>query len=200
MYKKFYRLGQILINLLLYTNKDFKKNLAIIIEKGNFTHIHDIGGSDGILLEYVNLNKKKYFCYDIDRHNLSKARKKYKKKKNIKFIYKSIDKIRIKNNKKCLVVLDGVIHHVNDKLIQKFLEINSTQLRIIARDGFYYNEQNLFSKMLLNLDKGKYVRDFLHYKKILKDFRFKKRLNYYLRFHSYLISYKNINKELIKIL
>jgi hypothetical protein len=58
----------------------------------------------------------------------------------------------------------------------------------------------LVSKILLNLDKGKYVRNFLEYKKILKDFRFKKRLNYYLRFHSYLISYKNISKELIKIL
>ena len=97
-------------------------------------------------------------------------------------------------------MLIGFLHHVDDNLIKKFLAQNSTKLNIIALDGFYHKKQNLISKLLLKLDKGNYVRDFKHYKKILNGFRFKKRINYYLRFYSHLISYKNIDKELIKIL
>ena len=200
MYEKFYRSGQNLIRSIFYTNKNFKKNIATLIQKGNFTHIYDIGGSDGVLLNYLNLNNKKYFCYDIDKYNLLKSKKKFNDKKNIKFLNKSLEKVKIKNNSKSLILLIGVLHHVDDNLIKKFLAQNSTKLNIIALDGFYHKKQNLISKLLLKLDKGNYVRDFKHYKKILNGFRFKKRINYYLRFYSHLISYKNIDKELIKIL
>lgn len=200
MYEKFYRSGQNLIRLIFYTNKNFKKNIATLIQKGNFTHIYDIGGSDGDLLNYLNLNNKKYFCYDIDKYNLLKSKKKFNDKKNIKFLNKSLEKVKIKNNSKSLILLIVVLHHVDDNLIKQFLARNSTKLNIIALDGFYHKKQNLISKLLLKLDKGNYVRDFKHYKKILNGFRFKKRINYYLRFYSHLISYKNIDKELIKIL
>ena len=200
MYEKFYRSGQNLIRSIFYTNKDFKKNIATLIQKGNFTNIYDIGGSDGVLLNYLNLKNKKYFCYDIDKYNLLKSKRKFNNIKNIKFINKSLEKVKIKNNCKSLILLIGVLHHVDDNLIKKFLAQNSTKLNIIALDGFYHKKQNLISKLLLKLDKGNYVRDFKHYKKILNGFRFKKRINYYLRFYSHLISYKNIDKELIKIL
>ena len=200
MYEKFYRTGQKLIGSILYTNKNFKINLATLIEKSKFSAIHDIGGSDGDLLNYINLGKKKYFCYDIDKHNILKGKKKFKNKDNIKFLNKSINSIKIKNNKKNLILLLGVIHHLDDDSVKEFISKLSKNVSIIAIDGFYHEDQNFFSKILLKLDKGNYVRNFLDYKTILKNFRFKKRVNYYLKYYSHLISYKNVNKKLIKIL
>lgn len=151
MYNRIFRIGQTFIETIFYTKNDFKKNIGTLIEKSNFTHIHDIGGSDGILVEFLNLEKKKYYCYDIDKYNITKSRKKYKNKKNITFINKSIENIKIKNNKKSLVLLIGVIHHIDNDLVKKFLKRNSNKLSIIAIDPFYHKNQNLITQLLLYL-------------------------------------------------
>jgi hypothetical protein len=44
------------------------------------------------------------------------------------------------------------------------------------------------------LDKGKFIRNEKNYKKILKNFLFLKKVSYYLRFYSHLLSFKNIDK------
>ena len=70
---------------------------------------------------------------------------------------------------------------------------------IICLDGFYHKKQNLISRILLFLDKGKFIRTFIGYKKILKNFIFIKKINKYLIFYNHLISYKNVNNNLINL-
>ena len=94
MYSHFYRLIQEFIIFILGTNKNFKKELGRFISFSKIKEIHDIGGSDGELLEYLSLKNKKYFCYDIDLVNINKAKQKYKSKKNIKFFNNQLIKLK----------------------------------------------------------------------------------------------------------
>ena len=198
MYSHFYRLIQEFIIFTLGTNKNFKKELGQFISYSKIEEIHDIGGSDGELLNYLNLKNKKYFCYDIDLININKAKQKYQSNKNINFLNQSIDKIKINKHKRKLFVLSGVFHHLNDLQIQNFLSRLSNKHSVIAIDPFFHKNQNIFGYIIKRLDKGKYIRNLENYKSVLKKFKFKKKIKKYLKFYSHLISYRNIEHRLIE--
>ena len=198
MYSHFYRLIQEFIIFTLGTNKNFKKELGQFISYSKIEEIHDIGGSDGELLNYLNLKNKKYFCYDIDLININKAKQKYQSNKNINFLNQSIDKIKINKYKRKLFVLSGVFHHLNDLQIQNFLSRLSNKHSVIAIDPFFHKNQNIFGYIIKRLDKGKYIRNLETYKSVLKKFKFKKKIKKYLKFYSHLISYRNVEHRLIK--
>ena len=89
-----------------------------------------------------------------------------------------------------------MLHHVNDDEIINFLN-NNSNFKIIAIDPMFHANQNFFSVFLKKLDKGKFVRTYGNYQILLKKFLLIKKINYYLRFYSHLISCKNINKKLL---
>lgn len=198
MYAYFYRLIQKFIIFTLGNNKNFKKELGQFISYSKIEEIYDIGGSDGELLNYLNLKNKKYFCYDIDFININKAKQKYKLNKNINFFYQSIDKIKINKFKRKLFVLSGVFHHLTDIQIKDFVSRLSNKHSVIAIDPFFHKNQNIIGYILKKLDKGKYIRDLASYKDVLKNFKFKKKIKKYLKFYSHLISYRNIEPWVIK--
>jgi hypothetical protein len=195
IYSKFYRLIQKLIVFLIYKNNIFEEISGIIYEINPSTII-DIGGADGFLLKTLNLKKnQKYFCYDVDEVLLEKGRKEHIGN-NIKFIKKQLGKIKIKKEKNPLILLIGVLHHVNNNEIVHFLD-NNSNFKIIAIDPMFHPNQSFLSVFLAKLDKGKYVRTYREYQILLKKFLLIKKINYYLKFYSHLISCKNINKKLL---
>ena len=198
MYSHFYRLIQNFIIFTLGTNKNFKKELGQFISHSKIEEIHDIGGSDGEVLNYLNLKNKKYYCYDIDYINIKKAQQKYKLSKNIKFLKRSIDKIKVKKNKRKLFILSGVFHHLNDLQIQNFVSKLSNKHSVIAIDPFFHKNQNIIGYIIKRFDRGKYIRNFETYKSLLKNFKFEKKIKQYLKFYSHLISYKNIEPKKIR--
>ena len=198
MYSHFYRLIQTFIIFILGTNKNFKKELGQFISNSKIEEIHDIGGSDGELLNYLNLKNKRYFCYDIDLININKAKQKYQSNKNINFFNQSIDKIKIKKYKRKLFVLSGVFHHLTDLQIRNFVSRLSNKHSVIAIDPFFHKNQNVIGYILKIFDKGKYIRNLETYRSVLKNFKFKKKIKKYLKFYSHLISYKNIEARQIK--
>ena len=198
MYSHFYRLIQEFIIFILGTNKNFKKELGQFISYSKIKEIHDIGGSDGELLNYLNLKNKKYFCYDIDLININKAKQKYQSNKNINFLNQSIDEIKINRYKRKLFVLSGVFHHLTDLQIQNFLSRLSNKHSVIAIDPFFHKNQNVFGYILKRLDRGKYIRNLEAYRAVLKKFKFKKKIKKYLKFYSHLISYRNIESRIIE--
>ena len=81
IYNFFYRRIQNLIALMIGRNNDFNKDLNNLIQEKNYQEIHDIGGSDGFIVKYLNLKKKKYFCYDPNIYYINSGKRKNKKKK-----------------------------------------------------------------------------------------------------------------------
>ena len=196
-YSYLYRPIQNLI-IFLFVKKDFNIQVANFFKKNDYDEIHEIGCSDGSLLQHINLKNKKYYGYDVDLANINKAKKKYTKK-NINFYCKSIDDISIKNKKKKLFILIGVFHHINDNQILNFGKKLTKREHVIALDGFYHKNQNIFDIFMKKLDKGDFIRTYSGYKKVLPNFILRKKISIYLRFFSHLASFKNIDKKKIDL-
>ena len=193
IYSLFYRPIQNLIGLMI-GKKSFTEQLSNYLDNNRYAEIHDVGCSDGSLAQSINLNNTKYFGYDIDAININSAKKKFRNCKNITFYCKSIDNIKVINKKKKIFILKGVLHHLNDEQIIIFTKKLLKNDHVIALDGFYHQNQNIISIILKRFDQGNFIRDYNGYKKLLKNFIFYKKINYYLRFYSHLLSIKNIDK------
>ncbi|HLT52575.1 MAG TPA: class I SAM-dependent methyltransferase [Flavobacteriaceae bacterium] len=61
-----------------------------------------------------------------------------------------------------IVMASGVIHHLDDDLSKKLFQVAHKALKpngkLITFDGCYRKGQNPFAKLMLKLDRGKYVR------------------------------------------
>ena len=192
-YSFFYRPIQNLISLII-GKKSFIEQLSNYLNNNRYAEIHDIGCSDGLLAQSINLDNTKYFGYDIDAFNINKAKKKFKNYKNIIFYCNSIENIKVTNKINKIFILKGVLHHLNDHQIISFTKKLLKSDHVIAFDGFYHQNQNIISIILKRLDQGNFIRSYNGYKKLLKNFTFSKKINYYLRFYSHLLSFKNIDK------
>jgi hypothetical protein len=183
---------------LIIGKKSFSEQLSNYLDNNRYAEIHDIGCSDGSLAQNIIINNTKYFRCDIDAININLAKKKFRNYKNTSFYCKSIENIKIINKKKKIFILKGVFHHLNDQQIINFTNKLSKNDHVIALDGFYHQNQNIISVIIKRLDQGNFMRNYNGYKKLLKNFTFSKKINYYLRFYSHLLSFKNIDKLQLK--
>ncbi len=200
IYPYLYRFLQNLISLGKSEQNFFTQIEKLLLDKkSKYECILEVGCADGIFLEKVNIPKSiKYIGVDTESVLIKKANLKYKGKK-YKFICQSIENININNYpKKTLIIMLGVVHHLPDNIILNFMAKLGNR-SIICLDGFYHKNQNLITRILFFLDRGKFIRTLIGYKKILKNFSFIKKINKYLLFYSHLISYKNIDNNLMKL-
>lgn len=194
MYSYFYRVIQ---NILL--KKSFYEDLIrILINYKKFTNIVEIGCADGLILSKIDKNIK-YFGYEIDNNYIIKLKNKYLNNKNYSFYNNSIENINFYNfdSKNTLIVLIGVFHHIPDSAVHSFLN-KTKNFAVYAVDAVRLEDQNLLTKILLNNDKGKFIRNFEEYRNLLNDYEFLLARNKYLRFsYDHLISFKNLDSSLI---
>lgn len=152
----------------------FRKNLIKKMIKKKNVKVLDIGCGPGNILE--SLPKSEYFGYDINSSYINYAKKKYGK--GGKFFCKKFSKHDLKKLPKFdHVLLLGILHHMNDKevnrlilLIKKVLKKNG---KLITLDGVFINNQNPIAKFLLKMDRGQHIRSKNKYLSILKK-KFKK--------------------------
>ena len=197
-YQLFYRLIQNLIFGLL-GKKNFFSSISILIKELHIDHIIDIGGGDGVLLNYLkDCDFKSYTCFEPDETLIAIAKKKFNGEK-IKFINKSVDYITLDDLSKenSIVLMLGVVHHIDNEMVKKIVsKLNKN--KVITYDPFFHKDINPISFLLKKMDKGKYIRNLKSYSEILKGFNFTERINVYFRFYSSVIYFKNIDKEIIE--
>ena len=194
MYSIFYRIIQrILLKRSLYD--DFLK----VLKTKNIKQIVEIGCADSIILKKLNKDIN-YDGFDVDDDFIEKSKKKYLKNKNYNFENKSIHKINFDkyDKEKTIILLIGVFHHVDDDYIKIFTE-KTKFFKVYGVDAVRLNDQKFFTKILLDLDKGKFIRSEKRYKDLLEGYKFILARNRYLNFdYDHLISVKNIKTDRIK--
>ena len=193
MYSFFYRFLQ---NVIL--KRSFNDDIIKIIKKNQIKQIIDIGCADSPLLQKIEGN---YFYdgYEVDYLFIKKSKNKYKGKQEYNFFNQGIDEINFEkyDPKDSIIILIGLFHHINDEKIRFFLE-KTSNFRIYAIDAVKISDQNMITKLLLSLDKGNYIRNVDHYKKILLNFEFIIARNKYLRIpYDHIISVKNIDHNFV---
>ena len=124
--------------------------------------ILDIGCGTGAILDYFP-NNIDYIGFDISHKYINHAKNKYKNRG--KFYCASItDNINtLSESSFDFVISFGVIHHLSDddatiliKKAKKYLKKNGIFITI---DPVYVDNQSTFSRLLIDNDRGEYVRD-----------------------------------------
>ena len=194
MYSLFYRYLQKII-----LKKSFYDDILKIIHNENVKHIVEIGCADSIILN--NLGEKYFYNgFDVEDNFIQKSKLKFSNNKKYKFENKSIHEIILDDydEKETIILLVGVFHHVNDNYIKIFLK-KSEKFKVYAIDAVRSEDHNFFTKLLMNFDKGKYIRFEDQYKRLLTGYDFILARNKYLTFkYDHLISIKNLNLKKIK--
>ncbi len=194
MYSIFYRIIQ---KILL--KRSFYDDFLRILETENINQIVEIGCADSIILK--KLNKDIYYDgFDVVDDFIEKSKKNYSKNTKYNFENKSIHEINFDkyNKEKTIILLIGVFHHVNDDYIKIFLK-KTKFFKVYGVDAVRLNDQKFFTKILMDFDKGKYIRSEKSYKDLLDGYKFVLARNKYLNFdYDHLISVKNIKTDRIR--
>jgi hypothetical protein len=193
MYSYFYSLIQKII-----LKKNFYVDLIQLINKHKVNEIIDIGCADSLILEHFN-DEYLYYGYDLNSYFTNKSKSKYKNNNKLQFYNKGVDEIDFRkfDPDKSIIVLAGLLHHINDSQVKKFVD-RTKNFKIITFDAVKLAGQKSITKLLMSLDRGNHIRHLDNYKKLLSDFDFFIAKNKYLRFpYDHLISTKNIDKNII---
>lgn len=131
--------------------------------------ILDIGCGPGDLLKYIH--DVTYCGFDMDNKYIEYAKKNYGNRGH--FFCKKVSRDAITgDNIFDTVVAMGVIHHLEDHEVQDLFDISIHLLkpggRLITHDGCYMSNMSFFEKLILDMDRGSYVRSELDYKRLVK--------------------------------
>ena len=169
MYHLVYRLFQKIVR-----KENVYSYLASYIKKKKILNIYDIGCADSFILNFIDYKKKEvnYFGFDPNNSFIKKNKTKFVNYKNLKFYNKSVFQLqKLEFEKKSIILLCGIAHHVSDEEIIPFIEnVKSQKKAIFAVDPLRKKNQTLLNKILIKYDKGKYIRNANGYNLIFKGF------------------------------
>ncbi len=117
----------------------------------------------------VNIALKKGFSYlgmDNDQASIDYAREKYRDQENASFTTSTINSREAIVNAGDIVVLNGVMHHLDDKAAKELLGYLLQADFVIILDHYTDKALEKWPTFLQKRDRGKYVRDYSFFKKI----------------------------------
>ena len=128
----------------------------------------DFGCGPGSIIKYLP-NHMEYVGVDIEKNYIDSAKKKYSKRGT--FICEDIASFSSKKrNYFDIALASGVLHHLDDdksiKLLKSAKSILKPGGRLVTLDNVYINNQNLFARYLIDMDRGCNVRTLDQYMRI----------------------------------
>lgn len=133
--------------------------------------ILDIGCSTGTCAgQVVDMDRNQYVGIDISDEYIKRAQRLYPKGT---FVAMDAAKLTFPENSFDLITFQGVLHHMDDALIQNALAsiqkvLKSSGKVLVAEPVF--TPKKYISNFLLSLDRGKYIRSAEEYKNLFQGF------------------------------
>ena len=186
----FYRLTQIIMS-----GVSFRNNFAKNVIKSENNYILDIGCGTADILESIPNNH--YYGFDISKNYINYAKNKFFSK-NYYFFNKKFNKNTIKKLPKFdFIILFGILHHLSNIEIEnlffnikKVLKNNSI---ILIVDPVLIKKQNIISKLLIKLDRGKNIKNFNEYNTTLK--KYFRKISYKISHQKFIQTKKRGDKD-----
>ena len=121
----------------------------------------DIGCGPGYVVNY--LPNCSYVGLDLNNAYISYASKKYGNDRRT-FLCQPLDVTSVNRMDKFdLILMNGVLHHLRDNYAIQLLQLGKQSLKndgmLLTLDGCYEPKQSRVAKWLLDIDRGKWVRD-----------------------------------------
>tara|TARA_B100000965_G_scaffold403034_1_gene430290 strand:- start:1546 stop:2154 length:609 start_codon:yes stop_codon:yes gene_type:complete len=149
--------------------------------------ILDVGCSTGTAAANIfDLSKTDYIGIDISDEYISLARNKYGYDK---FINMDATQMKFDSETFDIVLFNGVMHHMSDKLICDCLK---EVRRVLKPNGYILIGEPVFTKSMpistffLNHDRGKFIRDTEGYKNLIREFKLERERYFRFSTHRFL--------------
>ena len=135
-------------------------------------YILDIGCSTGTCAgKIVDMKNNHYFGIDISQEYIQRASKLYPQGT---FLQMDATKLHFPNTEFDFALFNGVLHHMDDTLIENCLKSLKTVLKkgghILVSEPVFTKGKHL-STFLLSLDRGRYIRTAKGYLSFFKEFQ-----------------------------
>lgn len=159
-----------IIRLITFNYYFIKQIIVKEIGLSKTSTVLDLGCGTGTLSGLFN--KEGYLGIDIDKDSINLARK-----KNKKYLYKIDNVTTFRDKKKYdLVLIVGVLHHLNDPDVKKALKTISLHIKkggraLIIEAIPPISKINFMGWILRKLDRGHYVRKLEEYEKLIKNLK-----------------------------
>ena len=191
-FKFFYRLYQKLIR----KNQNDYEFIKYIFSQSKKVNLLDLCCGDSFVLNYINDNVLNYIGIDNNENYLKDSRLKYPNFTFINSDLENIEKISdLENNSVDFIFLNGAIHHLEDNIVIElfnFLNQKYPSAKYLTIDPIR-NENQFLNKMMINFDRGKYIRDHFCYKNIMKEFNFLITDDFFKMSFKLIFHYKNFD-------
>lgn len=157
-----------LFKRLIVSRESIKERVDKFVRPKSGDKILDIGCGTGDVLEFMP--DVRYAGYDANPKYIEAAKKKQMARGD--FICAYVEDYALPDPESYdLVLANGVFHHLNDASALKLLNTAYNALKIggrfISTDPVFLDGQNLISRFLIRMDRGKNVRTEDGYKKLV---------------------------------
>ena len=195
-FKFFYRLYQKVIRR-RRSEYDF---IRYIFNQTGKVNVLDLCCGDSYVLNFIYNNIENYIGVDNNGNYLKKSKLKYSKFKFINSNIENINKIKeLDLTNIDFIFLNGAIHHLNDNVVENllsFLNKRYPNAKYLTIDPVIYNNKFL-NKIMINFDRGDFIRDTSKYKKLMKKFDTLITDDFFIMSFKLIFHYKNIELEKI---
>ena len=122
--------------------------------------IVDVGCGTGAALRYLS-GFKAYHGFDVDARAIEAARGRAAGRADVTFEARAVTAEDLASLRPSLVVLAGLLHHLDDEQAVGLLELlaGTPTIRRIATQDVVYLPGERISNLLARLDRGRFVRD-----------------------------------------
>ena len=155
----------------------------------------DICSGDSHVLSYVNEHVDDYLGIDNNEKYLKDLSKKWSKYKFLNLDVEKQETLKIINDyEPNFIFINGAIHHLDDTTINsiKFLINKFKNSFFLSVDPIRFNN-NFINKVMINMDRGKFIRTDGEYKKLMNDFEEMIVDDFYIMSFMNIFHYKNFD-------
>ena len=155
----------------------------------------DICSGDSHVLSYVHEHVDDYLGIDNNEKYLKDLSKKWSKYKFLNLDVEKQETLKIINDyEPNFIFINGAIHHLDDTTINsiKFLVNKFKNSFFLSVDPIRFNN-NFINKIMINMDRGKFIRTDREYKKLMNNFEEMIVDDFYIMSFMNIFHYKNFD-------
>lgn len=149
-----------------------KRFVSQVLRLASGMHILDIGCGPGSIVNYLPADIA-YTGYDLNAGYIETARQRYGSRARFFHARVGEEPAEIEASSFDLVIAKGILHHLNDDEARQLLRAAFRYVRpgafFVSLDGVRHEGQNLFSRVLISLDRGGAVRDPQGYERLVRE-------------------------------
>tara|TARA_B100000579_G_scaffold198191_1_gene162090 strand:- start:1059 stop:1649 length:591 start_codon:yes stop_codon:yes gene_type:complete len=175
---------------------DFLQYIVNQQSKKKAVRILDLCCADSFILSYIHNDIEDYIGIDFNEHCINKSKKKWKK-----FHFEKLDLTKKETFERLLtlkpnfILVHGAIHHLDNEAVKKMIDFIKNYFPdciFISVDPVKY-ENKILNKLMILLDRGKFIRSPKLYKEIIGNFNHLITDDFYRMSFKYIFHYNNID-------